>query len=219
MTSFGRISAAILLLILASIFILYPTPEKTGMVVTRLSIVQINASSCNISLSTGWNLISVPCVPFDGQPVAEFLEDASGKYASIHSYNPTDTADPWKSYNPALPNWVIQDLSSISDMKGYWINANDSFNLSIDSTITTPRTIQLISGWNLVGYPTHMQRPVNSSLATLYPYWREIRFWNLSSSAYLTFSNSTQTGDFVNMTHYYGYWIYMTQTQNWVISW
>src|SRR3989344_5444278 len=103
------------------------------------------------------------------------------------------------------------ELGFISLRSFYWIHANASDNIYIESTISTPRTLSLVSGWNLVGYPTHSDRPVNLSLSGVYPYWREVKYYNTTTSSYFTFSNSTQTGDFSNFTHYLGYWIYVTQ--------
>ncbi|MEK6968649.1 MAG: hypothetical protein AABX51_08570 [Nanoarchaeota archaeon] len=194
-------------------------PELTGRVVTRTTVINAQQASCNFTLSNGWNLISIPCAPFSEYSVGEFSGLFNISPVSIHTYLASDSSDPWKAYKSGLPAWVVQDINSISDKNGYWVNMNDSGRLDVTSVINTPRTIAVVAGWNLVGYPTKNPKRVNESLVTLFPNWRELRYYNSSDSSYYVFYNITQTGDFTNQTPYSGYWIYMSTSGTWVVSW
>ncbi len=193
--------------------------SPTGGVVTRVAVLQLIPSSCNLTLSSGWNMVSYPCLDIGGTSPSNFLFDVSNKTPTMHTYVSSDVYDPWKAYNPNLPNWVVQDMGSILAEKGYWLYVNDTGSIIINSTITTPAFISVSSGWNLVGYPTLTSLAVNNSLATIYPYWQEILYYNSTSLSYLSFDNSTQTGDFSDMQPYPGYWLYLTESGTWVISW
>jgi len=53
--------------------------------------------------------------------VDKILSSIAGNFASIHGFSVSDNDDQWKTYNPNLPSWVINDLSEISEDDGYWI--------------------------------------------------------------------------------------------------
>ena len=90
---------------------------------TTVNVSQANITVCNFTLSQGWNLVSFFCW-YKNMNRTVALEPIDGKYAAVFSYDSSDTADPWKSYNPSLPNWAVQDLNSMSRQKGYWIYMN-----------------------------------------------------------------------------------------------
>jgi hypothetical protein len=217
-----RLVAVVLFIIfaVASLFILeFPTSqEPTGAVITRARVVFANSSSCNITVEEGFNLISSPCSQLGGINRDLFLTTVSSLGPTLHAYVSSDLGDPWKAYNPRLPSWVVQDLSTILDIRGYWLYVNGSGNLSVTASIISPRTTPLEQGWNLVGYPSFTEQSVNLSFATAYPYWREVRRWNFSSSSYESFENGTQTGDFLTMQTYFGYWVYADSAVSWVVS-
>ncbi len=193
--------------------------QPTGAIVTRAQVVRFTTGTCNLTFTSGWNLFSIPCAPFEGYAMEGFQALLAGNMTSIHAYVASDTSDPWKAYNPSLPSWVTQDLTKVGDTRGYWINMEGDGRFDVSTIITSPRSIAVSPGWNLVGYPSKSPKRVNESLATLYPNWRELRFWNSTDSSYYAYYNSTQSGDFTNQTPYNGYWLYMSAAGTWVITW
>ncbi|MBN2566990.1 hypothetical protein JXB02_02810 [Candidatus Woesearchaeota archaeon] len=75
-------------------------------------------------LGLDYNMVGYPTTV----PMAINLSLASieNNYTSIHMYNASDTADHWKVYNPALPGWVVQDLTRTVPHQGYWIRMNQT---------------------------------------------------------------------------------------------
>jgi parallel beta-helix repeat protein len=105
-------------------------------------------------LKPGWNLISIPLIQND-QNLTKVLEMIDGWYDEVRWYDKNDMNDPWKNYIAGKP--FGNDLSQISEKKGFWIhitNPGDSIFLYNGSLPATNQTIQLIKGWNLVGFPS-----------------------------------------------------------------
>lgn len=207
------------LILLVASLLLWPDiiSEPTGLVTSRAYVYYVNPANCSVPLEEGWNLFSTPCYDSD-KSVSVMLSDISGLYNSIHTYDAFDSSDPWKAYNPSLPSWVVQDLTTIDETRGYWINMKLSTDLDIIGQKSPVYLIQLKQGWNLAGYPTFTARPVNQSLQQLYPYWAVIEYYNATEDLYRIFYNSTQTGTFTKTVPYFGYWIYMTEPAVWRVT-
>lgn len=96
---------------------------------TTLTANGIHPISNEISLCPGWNLIGYASVT--DRPVEEVLAPIDGKYSIVWAYEPTDTSDPWKSYDPEAPDF-INDLHTMKIWYGYWIMATEPATLVID---------------------------------------------------------------------------------------
>jgi hypothetical protein len=161
----------------------------------------------NISLSLGWNLVSLPLEQPDTS-VTKVLSSINGKYDSIKYYDSRDPADPWKSYRPDGQN----DLTGIDHRMAVWIHTNAECTLTLYGTIPTSTTIQLYTGWNFVGYPTHdTTKTVASALAgtgydrvegyqSTAPYLKELK----------------DTDPFLPGQ---GYWVHVPADTTWTINW
>ncbi|MCK4758157.1 MAG: hypothetical protein KAS67_06885 [Thermoplasmata archaeon] len=108
------------------------------------------------SLSTGWNFISIPLVQ-NNESILTVLDDSWGDNSTTWDqamwYDPTDTADHWKSYNINYPG--TQDLLNIDHSIGIWLKITSlgDGNLTFAGDFPNSTTIQLKAGWNLIGYP------------------------------------------------------------------
>ncbi len=121
----------------------------TGVTVEADSYTTVNAVfgeeelTQNIALNTGWNLISYNFDYADNSPSTLF----SPVLADIMEIkNMTAT------YSPTLP-YYFNTLENIIPEEGYWVNVSENTNLELtgnayDSSVT----IDLNSGWNLIGY-------------------------------------------------------------------
>ncbi|MBN2566993.1 hypothetical protein JXB02_02825 [Candidatus Woesearchaeota archaeon] len=78
----------------------------------------------DIPIQPDWNMVGYPSLFKRNVTVA--LTSIWGNFSSVHMYNATDMADHWKVYNPALPDWVVQDLLWLVPKHGYWIRGNDT---------------------------------------------------------------------------------------------
>jgi hypothetical protein len=188
---------------------------------TRVVISVPTPNKCNITFIEGWNLVSFPCIDADTS-INLFLENTTFEYFSFRAYDAFDIADPWKSYNPNLPNWTIQD-TSLSRKSGYWIYVDSTKNLLINGTLGTPSIITLSSGWNLMGYPSISARKSNDTFNQLESNFEYVYLYNASIPAdkwKLYKLNSSFPGNVtLNYTvPNYGYWIYMTAPDSLLIS-
>ncbi len=73
---------------------------------------------------SGWNLVAYPVQ--ETRAVTEALASIDGYYSLVYGYDATDTADPWKLYQPPQPDGSIfwaNDLETLTFGRGYWISA------------------------------------------------------------------------------------------------
>jgi hypothetical protein len=188
-------------------------PQIIGLTLAKLRVQPlVYEYTCSVNLTEGWNLVSVPCEA--SNMTREYvLSNLSNNYTSIHAYYADDVNDSWKSHNPSLPSWVVQDLTNISVEKGYWIKITTNRNFSVPGNISIPRVILLKKGWNLIGYPHYRSKDVEEALTSIsgaytlvYSYnktdindsWKRYNPYNLSGN------------DLENITPYFGYWINTT---------
>lgn len=114
------------------------------------------ATNQTLVLRTGWNLISIQ-VGDTPLSVANFKSsfDDPSKVIEIWGHN--------ASGNPSAPgNWnfnkpliagLTNDLTSLSPGKGYWVKIGGGTATSILTGPAWSGTVQLLPGWNLVGFP------------------------------------------------------------------
>ncbi|MGB0383675.1 MAG: FG-GAP-like repeat-containing protein [Ardenticatenaceae bacterium] len=90
-------------------------------------------SATTIALCSGWNMVAYPS-PQEGA-VGDALNSIAGAYTLVNKYDPADTNDPWKKYDPNPPPFSPpNDLNVMSPGFGYWIKANqDNLNWLIDN--------------------------------------------------------------------------------------
>ncbi|MEM2130938.1 MAG: hypothetical protein QXM96_00070 [Candidatus Woesearchaeota archaeon] len=190
---------------------------------TRLVILTYVETNCNISLFQGWNLISFSCLGEDTN-LKEFFGNNSfynKSYSTILSYDSFDIYDPWKSYSPNLPNWTIQDLSSVSRKNGYWLYVENNSRIIINNSLVVPSIINLKKGWNLIGYPSKVNRKVNDTFDQIKPYYDYVFLYNASESEWkqYTWNSSKPSLQNLNYTIYdFGYWIYVLNETTLIIT-
>jgi len=132
----------------------------------------------NISLYTGWNLVSTP-YQLVNETFESFLDDVDGKWniLQMHSKDDCKSGD-WfwckNKVGTSLPN----QIGKISNLRSYWINI--STTLTEDDNITATGIhyykvieIQLYNstysqdnwdGWNMLGYPRNSSVTVENFL-------------------------------------------------------
>jgi hypothetical protein len=200
-----------------------PSITGYGLISTRLVIISENETFCNMTFEQGWNLVSFPCIS-DDVSIDIFLADLNNRYQSIRYYTPADASDPWKTYNPNLPSWVVHDLTDLSRKEGYWIYLDTVTDFYINNTLATPSLMNLIPGWNLVGYPSRTVRKINDTFGQIIPNFHYVYLYNASDTGdqwkqwtwNTTLYPSNQ--DLNYTVSYYGYWIYMSNPDTLIIS-
>ena len=127
-----------------------------------------------IQLFEGWNLISIPVIPYNNSIDNVFIN-------KLYYYLPGGTDYPLWSYQNN--GWLksrntnqFRTLHTVDAGFGYWVNVNDSVILEVDGTpvskINTPYStiINLNTGdnrWHMVGYNSFLEIPAETAISDL----------------------------------------------------
>jgi hypothetical protein len=132
----------------AGTFTVSATPFGGGTSLTSGTITVVQSTkTVNISLSVGWNLISIP-VQLTDTAIATVLSGITGKYSSVWGeFNPATTG--WSSYIPTRAA-ALNTLKTLVPGKGYWINVTQAGTLSVTGA-AADKSVNLQTGWNLIG--------------------------------------------------------------------
>jgi hypothetical protein len=200
----------ILLLLLVPIENLFGKPSILGAVLSKVFVRgQEIPMTCNIPLADGWNLIGIGCKKGD-MSVESVMAPIDSIYVSIHGYNMNGGLDKWKSYNPSMPNYVIQDLDTLDVETGYWVNSRAVTLFSYNGTIELPNSISLLKGLNLISYPRNESQEISTALATIDGRYTIVYAYNTTLRNFTYYNASTMTGNLSELKYYEGYWINMT---------
>ena len=179
----------------------------TGQVVATVNVTQPRVANCTFTLYSGLNLVSFFCIPNEIS-TSQVLGRISQNIEAVFEYE-EDSSDAWKIYNPNLPSFVIQDLKYMSRTKGYWIDMKDTTNYSFEGALRVPNFINLVPGWNLVGYPSNKTVLVNESFDSITGNFTEVRTYIPSLGSFISYVPGV--GGALNQTEpYFGYWINAT---------
>ncbi len=165
-------------------------------------------SSFNISISAGWNLISIPLILTD-RSFESVLSSISGKWSVAKYYDSLDTADPWKTYRA---NGTSNDLTGADNAMGFWLYALENCTLTVFGEIPQTTQIPLHAGWNLVGYPAQTSRTVAEAL------------WGTGADRVEAFDPSgpsllREMGPGEYMMPGQGYWVHVVADSVWTVDW
>ena len=163
-----------------------------------------------IPLQKGWNLLSLCRQPVDAD-IASVLSPISSKYESVWSFIDND----WKAYEPANPGF--NDLTHIETGMGYWANITQSTTLSTCISASAPSSsIDLLSGWNLVGYNASSPESISDAMSSIESKFVSLRafiggVWRVYDPAYPALSDLTL------MEPGYAYWIKASEACTWAL--
>ncbi len=187
----------------------------TGQVVTTVNVTQPISVNCTFTLYSGLNLVSFFCISTQ-TPISQVVGGISSNLEFVFEYQ-EEGIDAWKTYNPSLPSFVIQDLQYMSRTRGYWIKMRNTQNFSLEGGLRIPNSIILAPGWNLVGYPTNKTKLVNESFASIEGNFTEVRAYNPFTGSFISYVPGV--GGALNQTEpYKGYWINATVIEVWVVD-
>jgi len=165
-------------------------------------------------LYEGWNLISIPFIQTDTN-LGIVLNSIKGSYDAVQWYNVSDNSDPWKHSSIKKPSH-LNDLKDINHSMGFWIHITKSSGVLFEYPGTQPienQTVTLYQGWNLVGYPSLLNRNRTAALNNL--------TFNTQVNAIWTFNTPTQKWKELGQPDYFevgkGYWIHATTDCEWVV--
>jgi parallel beta-helix repeat protein len=162
----------------------------------------------DISLSVGWNLISIPYVQSD-TAISSVLGSISGNYDRVEWYDASD--DIWHTTD--------DDLTDIDHTMGLWIHMKSSDTLRVTGNPPTYTGIQLYQGWNLVGKPSPGSGTVEDVLSSIAGKYSAVQTYDASDNAdhwkHYDANKPSQSNDLTQMTSGCGYWLYATENCLW----
>lgn len=162
----------------------------------------------SLTLTQGWNLISMPLQPSD-TAIGTVLAGLSGNYTIVWGY-PNQA---WKFYDPTDPEGST--LTTLEAGNAYWIRMTSAATLTL--TGTTPSTsVGLGSGWNLAGYNTTSSGATSSALSTIAGSYTIV--WGYPVQAWRFFDPTDEEGS--TLTQFSpggGYWIKTTTATTWTL--
>jgi len=162
----------------------------------------------HIELTPGWNLISLCKQPSDTS-IDSVLKDIEGKYSSVWSFQ----NNYWKLYNPEGSGF--SDLDTMEAGWGYWINMMEAATLTVTGTEPS-KSIDLIRGWNLVGYNSCTPQSIVDALASIDG--KSISVWAYINGQWRVYDPANPGfSDLTTMEPGYGYWIKTKQNCTWTL--
>jgi hypothetical protein len=161
-----------------------------------------------INLTSGWNMISLSIQP-DNTAISNVLNPISGKYSSAWAYQNNG----WKVYDPANPGF--SDLATMETGWGYWLNMTEAANLTVSGTEPS-KSIDLLGGWNLVGYNSSTAQPIADALTSISG--KVVSVWAYIDGSWKVYDPANPGfSDLTTMEPGYGYWIATTEACTWTL--
>jgi hypothetical protein len=157
-------------------------------------------------LDPGEQLISVPLF----QSEAEFWKDmTTASFNSIRAYDPTFAGPGWRSYSTLRS---VDTMSTVDYRIGMWVTVTSTSDLTFAGSVLPQFTIQLTSGWNLVGFPSPVPRVASDALAGV-PY---VSIEGFDFSAPPHFLREYASNEFLEPGS--GYWVEVSSDTAWTIQ-
>ncbi len=161
-----------------------------------------------VNLTSGWNIVSLPYIQ-SNTSVASVLSSISGSFDYVKYFNSLDTADPWKTYRVG---GTANDLTNIDHKMSFWIHTTAPCTLSVYGNIPVSTSIQLYTGWNMVGYPSGTPRQASATLPGVADH---VGVWSATAPYVTDYTDKT----LVTMSKGNGYWIHVTADATWNVNW
>jgi len=164
------------------------------------------AENGTLTLNPGWNFISTPKRLSAGNDTAAiFLDvDMAGR--------------PLYAYDAATGEWLQANQStSISPLYGYWLYSNITTGISFnydENPLNAPPVIDLVPGWNAIGFSDTEPIPAKYTLSSLGDAWTTLIGYDSSNEKYeVSIINGAEDAhtDLREMQPMQGYWIFLTE--------
>ena len=180
----------------------------------------------SIALQQGWNLVSFNVHPADTE-VETVLSSISGRYDLVYAWDASGA-------NASSGNWLKADtvpyspdtLTTLDETMGFWLHMTAADTLDVTGTMPDTTSIPLsvnAGGWNLVGYPSSVNRNlpgaltdngVGTDFSLVYAYHAgEADMWKLFDRSAPLYAN-----DLKQLTPGWGYWVKVSADKTWNVS-
>jgi hypothetical protein len=142
--------------------------EDIIMVPVNLTVA--TGTTTTIPVQVGWNFISMPLIPTDSSMPAALTDQGGDTTWDYVMWLDPQSSDPWKTYSTFKPP-IFNDLTSVDQRMGMWLHIPDAGALGdgileLAGVAPTITSIDLYTGWNLVGYPSATPSLASATLPT-----------------------------------------------------
>jgi PKD repeat protein len=148
--------------------------NSTGIVDSVSKTIYVGFINVDISLSSGWNLITIP--PANGWWASDIAENVSG-CTSVVKWNPIE-----QSYWFYIPGYPVFDFP-LTPGEGYFVEMDNADTLSMVGLPVTNVNITLKEGWNIIGWYQN-QNTTASSIAENISGCLSVVKWNPVEQSY-----------------------------------
>ncbi|MCK4457426.1 MAG: Ig-like domain-containing protein [Thermoplasmata archaeon] len=158
-------------------------------------------------IEKGKHLASVPLVQED-TTLEVVLQTLAGSFKHVRYYKSSDQSDHWKTY------WTFKTYGTLFDIDhkmGFWIDMTKDDHLVVAGLVPEMTQIELGHNWNLVSYPSFIDRTVSDALAGID--WVKVQGWGATPPYHQKQMSASDI-----MTAGEGYWIWVDLPQVWVVS-
>lgn len=179
-------------------------------VLMPLALAEGTPASFRLSLSQGWNLVSVPLdITDDGLDDIKLLLGDS--LESVFAYVHNETDEGWQFYITGFPD-EFNTLDNIDYMQGFWINVNEESEIEIEGYILGDLIYGLRQGWNLMSYPYEEESLIESffDVSSVYSIYR----YNDSGWGSWVYNRPPELNSLMKMSSGHGYWVEMKADLN-----
>ena len=165
----------------------------------------------NISLSAGWNLVSLYYTPTDTS-IDTVLSAVSGSCTGVWTYG----GGTWGYYTPEGAYSFFNNLSTMTSGVGYWINMTVATQLPIMGS-AAPTSIDLVAGWNLVGFSYKSSLAVSDAVAGISSNLNRV-LGVASDGTWLFYDPAeVEQSDLPKLEPGHGYWINVKADCTWTL--
>jgi parallel beta-helix repeat protein len=171
----------------------------------RTACPRTQAGKFTKSLSTGLNLVSIPLKQSD-EGIDIVFQTIDWQEAWTYDSN----ASIWDSHKKSKP--YLGALRSVSRIEGIWLNVTKDSNMTVAGLVLFETSIQLRSGWNLVGFPSF---GLNLSVDNLKNITGATHVEGFDASAHPY--NLKKLPDNERPKPGNGYWIHLESDMTWII--
>ena len=199
--------------------------DEDGNSITDTASVNITPATHSLSLVQGWNLVSFNVQP-TSTAIATVLSSLAGNYDLVYAWDAGATSNNWLKYSPTAPGYS-NSLNNLDEKMGFWIHMTAADTLNVTGSVPVTTNINLSTaggGWNLVAYPSAVDRPlpealsdngVGTDFSLIYAYHANEPAdpWKLFSRTAPTWSN-----DLTELEPGWGYWIKVSADHTWSVK-
>ncbi|MEW5937703.1 MAG: Ig-like domain-containing protein, partial [Candidatus Thermoplasmatota archaeon] len=185
-------------------------PNENKSVIGIGPLMPLPRKTVSITLTAGWNLISIPVIT-DNTSITSVLSSIAGQWDRALYYDVSNPSAPWKQYC-IYWNSALNDLTVVDHTMALWLRATAPCTLVVEGAVPEAPNIPLQPGWNLVGYPSMSTSTTISEALAGIPY-DYVEGYD-PNATYLT---SVLSGSYV-MQAGEGYWVHCTGTASWTMT-